>query len=254
MASQELVGASRGLVIVSSDLSPRAVKQFAQHDNISVWDRSKIAELLKKHPDILEEFFTLAQMKKSIRRRIDDPLAQDPRATELFEQLAIVEPGREHWRDYEDACIDILNYAFIPPFRVPRIQSISEDGLDRRDAVYPISIGNPVWDRIQTECRTRMVVAEFKNLSDAPGQKEVESIQQYLYPKAMRSLGFLCAREPASEAALKARRRAWVEAGKLIVLLCDDDLQEILLLKAMDENPAQVIDGQIDEFFVELCP
>lgn len=254
LASQQLVGASHGLLIVSSNLSPRSTEQLAQYDNISVWDRTTLQELLERHPVIRDEFFLLTQVQTSIRRRIGDPIAEDPRAAELLEQLSRISPGRDHWREYEDTCIDIFNHVFIPPFRTPRIQSISEDGLDRRDAIYPISIGDPVWDRIQSECRARMVVAEFKNLADAPGQKEVESIQQYLYPTAMRSLGVLCARRSASEAALKARRRAWVESDKLIVLLCDEDLQEILALKAMNDNPAQVIDAQIDEFFMELCP
>ncbi|WP_324629844.1 hypothetical protein [Phormidium sp. CCY1219] len=38
----------------------------------------------------------------------------------------------------------------------------------------------------------------------------------------------------------------------MIILLDDEDLEEILCLKAADDNPAQVIESQIDEFFMNL--
>jgi hypothetical protein len=98
-----------------------------------------------------------------------------------------------------------------------------------------------------------MVVAEFKNYSDEPGQAEVESIQQYLLPKAMRSLGLLCARKGPKDSALKARRRAWAEFDKLIVFLSDLELEEMLIMKSAGEDPAQLIDGKIDEFLLSFC-
>lgn len=179
---------------------------------------------------------------------------QDDKSAKLLENLLQIPPGRENWRQYEDICIEILNYVFIPPLLAPKIQSKSEDGLDRVDAIYPISSGDPIWGRIQIQFKTRYVVAEFKNYINPPDQKAVESLSQYLYIPGLRSFGILCSRKKASDSALKARRRAWLDANKLIVLLCDQDMQEMLNLKANDQNPAQVIDSQIDDFFMHLCP
>lgn len=47
-----------------------------------------------------------------------------------------------------------------------------------------------------------------------------------------------------------ARRRAWSESMKLIVLLNDDDLSEMLEMKVASERPAELIDAQVDDFLM----
>ena len=49
-------------------------------------------------------------------------------------------------------------------------------------------------------------------------QQQVESLQQYLLPKAKRSFGLICSRTAPSESALKARRRAWMVSENIIHL------------------------------------
>jgi len=98
------------------------------------------------------------------------------------------------------------------------------------------------------------VVAEFKNGDSVPTQKEVESLQQYLWPQAMRSFGLLCARKGPSDSALLARRRAWVENEKLIVILSDSDLLEAINLRAAGGDASEIIDAQLEEFFATLSP
>jgi WD40 repeat protein len=208
------------------------------------------------HPQEVLSSLTIekACTNESINPINENETIQDNHSAKLLENLLQIPPGREHWRQYEDICIKILNYAFIPPLLLPKIQFKSEDGLDRLDAIYPISSGDPIWGRIQIQFKTRYVVTEFKNYVNPPDQKAVESLSQYLYIPGLRSFGILCSRKKASDSALKARRRAWLDANKLIVMLCDQDMQEILSLKANDQNPAQVIDSQIDDFFMHLCP
>jgi hypothetical protein len=184
----------------------------------------------------------------------ESAITHNVKATELLTKLNQIEPGRDSWREYEDVCIEILNYLFIPPLGIPSVQSKSDDDLDRRDAIYPILCGEPSWDRWVSQFNTLFVVAEFKNLVDAPDQKAVESLKEYLYDKAKRLFGILCTRQPASKSALTARRRAWLDSKKMIVLLCDKDLQNMLNLKAANANPVQVIESQIYEFLMPLSP
>jgi hypothetical protein len=148
----------------------------------------------------------------------------------------------------------MLNYSLIGPFGVPTIQSRSEDNLDIRDAVYPIGSGNVFWDDLKRMCATRSAVAEFKNFSGPITQKEVESVQQYLFRKAMRMFGLLCSRSAPSASALRARRRAWMEQDKLIVLLSDEDMKEMVRARSLGGDPSTVIDAQLDEFFLHLAP
>ena len=98
------------------------------------------------------------------------------------------------------------------------------------------------------------MVAEFKNYSEKITQREVESIQQYLYPKALRSFGILCSRKGIKDSAEKQRRRAWVENEKLIAFVSDDDLIEMIKSKDSGDEPFELIESHLEEFFSKLCP
>jgi len=240
------------LLVTSNELSKAALEEISKYRNIQVLGPSWIQESLRKNPIIEREFSSLIEAIDQIEAPINDD-KEAPSENSLITELKNLPPGRGHWREYEDHCVKILNYLFLNPLAPPKIQSRTEDGLDIRDAIYPIRLGNPHWDTLRNECRSRFMVAEFKNYTDPPGQREVESIQQYLYPKAMRSFGVLCARQAASDPAHKQRRRAWVESEKLIIMLGDVDLIEMIQLKDSGEEPFEVIDAQLEEFFSVLC-
>ena len=98
------------------------------------------------------------------------------------------------------------------------------------------------------------MVAEFKNYSESIGQREVESIQQYLYVKARRMFGVLCTRRQPANSALLARRRAWVESDKLIIICSDDELKDLIRARSFGERPTDVFDAQLQDFFLRLAP
>lgn len=105
---------------------------------------------------------------------------------------------------------------------------------------------------MRSTCRTRLLVVECKNLSTEPGQREVESLQQYLYGKAMRNLGLLVARRRPSRSAELARRRAWLEADELILFSADDDLAEMIVARDRGEEPEELFEAQLHAFFADL--
>jgi Holliday junction resolvase-like predicted endonuclease len=253
-AVRDFLPADAAILIVSMRLPERIRFRVEEQRRVSIHDARWVDGLLASHPEIESEFALLIDTQTSIAQRIPETVAIDPRAEELIQLLESLEPGKAFWRQYEDLCLEILNYLFIPPFRVPKVQSRSEDGLDIRDAVYPIGNGHHFWDGVKSDCRTRFTVAEFKNHTSGPSQKEVESLQQYLFKKAMRMFGLLCARLPPTDSALKARRRSWLEFDKLIVILSDDELIDMLRIRGSDSDPTDVIDAQLDEFFLELAP
>ncbi|MDR7088598.1 restriction endonuclease [Cellvibrio fibrivorans] len=249
----DLIKADRMLLIISMVLPGHILKDI-QSLGVEVKDSRWIRNALANSPDIENEFENLVMAQESIKSSLNQSVQVDQRARELIESLKKLDCGRAKWNDYENICIDILNYLFFPSFKVPKVQSRSEDGLDRRDAVYPIGNGHAFWDELKRDSHSRFAVAEFKNLCEAPTQKEVESIQQYLFVKAKRMFGILCCRHSPSQSALKAKRRAWIEFDKLIVILSDDDMIDMLNMKGGGEDPAEVIDSQLEEFWLELTP
>lgn len=253
-SAKQLTGAMNGLLIISMMLPQNLKDDIEAREGITIWDSRNLNDLLTNHPEIERDFHLLLDAQPVARHSLEQPASLDPRAQELIGRLEALPPGRENFREFEDLCVEILNYAFFPQLGIPSVQNKSEDGLDIRDAVFPILGDYIFWKEIKRICSTRFMVAEFKNYTKNVGQREVESIQQYLYSKAMRMFGVLCSRNQPSESALLARRRAWVEADKLILLLSDEDLKDLVRAKSYGENPTDVLDVQLGEFFLRLVP
>ena len=163
-------------------------------------------------------------------------------------------PGRDHWKQYENVCTEILTYVFSPALATPDIQSRSDDGLDIIDAIFAIRTHQAPWSLVRSEYRTRFVVAEFKNYSDPIGQNQVESLAQYLWRPSQRFFGLLVSRQDPSASAIAQRRRKWLEEEKCIVFLSDADLNEMLQLRQIDAEPFDVIDARLEEFLRTLTP
>lgn len=252
--ARSVMNASHAMLIVSSRIPSEHIRSIEELDHVTIWDFDRIATIIRRPSALREQFGSFVEEQQRLEQDAKSPLTNDSRGADLLRRLSEVRAGIESWRQYEDVSIEILNHVFIPPFRVPLIQSISEDELDRRDAIYPLSMGNSTWDGIAAQFRTRFVVAEFKNHLEAPDQKDVEAAAQYLLPKGMRTLCLLCTRKPPSKSALKARRRAWMEADKLVLLLSDEDMRDLLIAKAGGEDPTVIIENKINEFLQDLCP
>lgn len=253
-----LYAVDKGLLMLSVPLTPSLHESLGDVKNIHLWDAPFLESLLVKHPSVRATFLTVANAEKQIDSLLwaPTPTASDSAvADRLIARLEDVKPGRRGATQYEQVCVDILSYSFSPYLRVPKIQKRSEDGLDRRDAIFPIESGRSrFWDDIKYSFSSRVVVAEFKNYAKEIGQKEVESLQQYLFFKARRAFGLLCSRLNASRPAVRARRRAWMLSDSLILFLSDGDLKEIIRKKQAEEDPTMVLDAQMDEFFLELAP
>jgi len=249
-----LAGAQMALLMTTAKVPPQVADELPPAPNVLIWDGDVLESILDNDPKIRDEFLSFRKSKQRFESFAEQDIpTSGPTSAAFLKALSAVPPG-SGWQEYEKVCVEILNYLFVPPLRMPKIQSATEDGLDRRDAIYPIGTGHPFWDNIKYQHSARMVVAEFKNFTDKIGQAEVESLQQYLMPEAKRSFGILCSRKGPSPSAIKARRRAWMISRNLILFLSDLDLQDLLSKRDAGEDTSVVLDSQMDEFFITLAP
>jgi hypothetical protein len=249
-----VTGAQMALLMTSATVSAQVIDELPPAPNVLIWDADMLESILDREPQIKDQFVSFLKSKERFDTFAEQGVPSSGSSSDdLLKRLKTIPEG-SGWQAYENICVEILNHIFIPPLRMPKIQSTSEDGLDRRDAIYPIGAGHPFWDNIKYQYSARMVVAEFKNHTEKIGQTEVESLQQYLMPEAKRSFGILCSRRGPSPSALKARRRAWMTSRNLILFLSDLDLEELLRKRDAGEDPSLVLDSQMDDFFITLAP
>jgi len=245
----------KGILVVSGEVPLETIIGLENITGIDIWDAGYIQVVLNSNADIVDTFESLKMSKASFSTQIASLMGKPlMRSDELCAKLHSVPCGKADWQDYERICTEILSYVFTPDLGAPEIQSRSDDGLDITDAIFAIRSDSAPWSVTRSEFRTRFVVAEFKNYCDPIGQKQVESLAQYLWSPAHRTFGLLVSRKSPSNNARLQRRRVWLENEKMIVLLTDADLCEMLQLKESRGRPYDVIDTQLEDFLRTLTP
>jgi hypothetical protein len=248
---------TKGLIVISGTLSAAAAHRIAVHPELEVWTGDEVVRRLSAHPDILAATrasvgaFQALSALSMLTASLPPP---KPASAQYTKRLAAIAAGRGDWREFEIWCTEILTDIFKPDLGPPDRQIRTDDGLDIMDAIFPIRAGAPPWSQVRAEFATRFVVSEYKNYVEPIGQKQVESIAQYLWANAKRQFGILVSRTAPADSALAQRRRAWLDQSKMIAFLSDRELVEMLEMREEGDDPFEVIDAQLEEFLRTLTP
>jgi hypothetical protein len=175
------------------------------------------------------------------------------RAKDLIDRLYLCPKGRVGWKDFEDICIKILCYLFVPPLSQPKIQSRTYSGIDVRDAVFPNRNFDSlnIWGELLRELEARLILFEFKNYDkEEMGKEEVDQTRNYL-TAPMGRLAIVCCNKPPNEAAHRRRNSIFSSEKKVILFLTPDHLEEMIFRKERGEDPADLIMDMVEEFYLQ---
>ncbi len=172
----------------------------------------------------------------------------------LISNLKSCPLGVNGWKQFEDICIEILTFLFVPPLEVPRIQIRTRSGIDRKDAIFPnrnFNLEN-TWGKIYQELNARLILFEFKNYDKTEIEKEdVNQVRNYL-TEPMGKIGILCCnKEPVESAYIKRNSIYSSSEKKVILFITKEHLIEMLYIKERDEDPADLIMDMIEIFYME---
>ncbi len=172
---------------------------------------------------------------------------------DLLRRLKACPPGTPGWTNFEEVCIKILEYLFVPPLKSPHIQARSLHGTDRRDAVFPNreSVVTSSWGMLSRELHARMVLFEFKNFDKEDlGKDAVDQAKNYLNGP-MGNLGIICSNKLPSASALQRRNTVYTNDKKVILFLTPVTLEEMCIIKERGEDPADLILDLLEEFYIK---
>ncbi|HEV2605575.1 MAG TPA: hypothetical protein VGU24_18160 [Microvirga sp.] len=161
--------------------------------------------------------------------------------------------GRDGWRDFENVCVDILKYLFVPPLTLPLEQPRTYSGIDRRDAVFPnrnLEASNN-WGRLYQELGARIILFEFKNYdAEEIGKEETNQTRNYL-TKPMGRLAIMCCNKAPDRSAHIKRNTIFSEEGKVILFVTTEQLVEMLAIKERGEDPSDLILDLLERFYIQ---
>lgn len=233
--------------VVGGSITQTAVEAISKFDRVRIWDAGTICHMLAKAPEIAQKYFGV----RGKAFQLDLLPSITNRSQGYNVRFGVVAPGRKHFRDFEDLCIEALKELFCPPLGQPKIQLRTADGLDVRDALFPNHAEDGVWHRIRQLVYHNFVVFEFKNWNKPVNQKAIDQCIRYSGRKSIGKLCIIISRKGISKNGKKAQAIAYRDFETIIIVITDDQLIEMLNRKENNEEPAAVTEDIIEEFMMQ---
>jgi len=275
---------SKLVLVVSNYVNPTIKEKILKEKGIIVWDVKTLFALAFDYYDLYYSLESLLMVvfKESvsdisvINKDIDNPqeiielLIKKPVSTvpqiqlekkgeRLYNELLIIPAGKKNATNFEKKCTEILKYLFDgdkenSSLSLWKEQKTTEESLHRFDLICKIDFFNAssFWKELSQDFRTRFILFEFKNYKEKIKQGEIFTTEKYLFVTAFRTVCFIIARNGADGNAQKVAKGALKEAGKLIVILSKEDVQEMLIKKDNGDEPEIILQEEIDKILMEL--
>jgi hypothetical protein len=226
-------------------LSPRARERLGE-EGIELWDGRWIlghAQNFGLHEDAAR-FIPAGILSR-------DPRAERAAAVKSISfsaRLTGTQPGKPSWSDYQRLCKDIFEYLFCPPLETPIWESENWSGVNRRDMIFPNYAGEGIWKFLRDTYRADLVVIDAKNYKGQIKKVPVLQMAHYLTRHGTGLFGLIASRTGSDPSALYMLREQWVLHDKMILVLSDADILQMLEVKAAGDDPATLIRQKIEDF------
>ncbi len=240
-------GLSTPIIVIASDLTLAAKEWSESEYDVHVWDMQELVRQAAPFPEITKEI-------SNFRGENPKPtLAVDEEINTLKMQLgAHIEANNLKPAEYEALCMSVFIRLFDPHLYGFQKQAQTTDGGNRYDFICRIKPGNTFWDSLRQDFRNKAILFECKNYDTPIGPDQVYSTERYLFSGALRTVCILVARLGANESAIRAAQGAMRESGKLLILLSNQDLIEMLKLGTQEGGPEDFLDKRIWDFIISL--
>lgn len=237
------------IIVVASELTPKAKAWAEQQYGLEVWDSRTLSQAAMPFPEIAQRLELFGKA----------PAASPRKASEDETNVSLQKTLADHIREntlspseYETLCMSAFAHLFDPHLYGFKPQAKTTDGGNRYDFICRIQPGDPFWDSVRQDFRTKAILFECKNYNDQIGPDQIYSTERYLFSGALRTVCILTSRLGASDAAIRAAQGAMRETGKLIILLSNADLIEMLKLRPQERAAEDFLDKRIWDFIVSL--
>jgi hypothetical protein len=206
---------------------------------VEIWDIYKLYEL------------TTPQIRDNIYKTKSSTHQIESQEKSFARLLQGIEGGHENWMGFQKLIGEILSYLFVPPLSPPKYEHDDAEGRNRRDLIFENSSEQSFWKGIREVYRGYYIVVDAKNNKEEIDKKPVLDIAHYLKPYGCGMFGILVTRLGAAESADHAIKEQWIGNGKMIVVLHDNDILEMLKLKPLNKSE-EIIRTKIAEFRMRL--
>ena len=268
LANGVAAGTTKAMLIVSCFLPPAMREALEEKFSVTFVDRMDLGIWAAKVPIFAQELDALLESDPSTTRDVSEqranpvsksrplpaaPLpAKETRGANLCEELKRIKRGRKEWSNYEDICARILQYLFTNDLQGWHKQKRTDDGLNRFDFVCRVRPTTDFWKFLIDHLNSRYILFEFKNYTGKIKQGQILTTEKYLLDRGLRRTAIILTRAGAEPDALRMTQGSMREHGKLMLILNDEKLCEMLHVKDWGDDPTDCLFDVADEFLLTL--
>lgn len=261
-------GARKGMLVVSCFLTGELRRALEEKFSITFVDQVDLRNWCAAYPKLSEALDALLEASPS------EPQATDPtrisptthskaindlpahmpdtRGTNLCHELKSIKRGKASWVQYERTCEKILKYLFPNDLHGWHSQKRTDDGLNRYDYVCRVRPTTEFWKFVIDHLDSRYILFEFKNYSGKIKQGQVLTTEKYLLERGLRRMAIIMTRAGAEPHAIAMTQGAMREHGKLMLIVDDEKVCDMLHMKERGEDPTDCLFEITDNFLLTL--
>lgn len=236
---------SKFILAFPGNLLPDTSSVF-EKAQINVWDVDYIAARFSKEIHLTTHPI-LQPMLIAARTRVGQT-----REDELITQLKLCASGRDSWSVYQKLIGAILEKLFCPPLSSPLSEQSDANRVNRRDYILPNYAESGFWSYLRIRYLADYIVVDAKNYKNKIKKETILQIANYLKAHGAGLFGMIICRNGADSGSLHTRREVWATDRKLIVILEDEDVEQMLLAQRTGTPPESVIKQRIEDFRLAL--
>ncbi len=166
----------------------------------------------------------------------------------LIDKLRICKSGKNDWSKYQKLIGEILATLFCPQLQPPLSENSDALKVNRRDYILPNYCESGFWAFLRARYCADYIVVDAKNYSQKVTKKEVLQIANYLKLHGTGLFGMIISRKGIGESAQYTLREVWEIEKKLIIVLQDNDVEQMLIEKSLGREPENIIRQKIEDF------
>lgn len=241
---------ARVVFIIPGEL-PEAYSDCMKKEGIEVWDKNFLVHEFAEQID-LERENLFSQMITGINEEDSEDSKTASPFDEFINKLKKCPTGTSNWGDYQKLVGEILEILFCPELGSPIPQSNDELHRNRRDYVMANYSNDEVWRFLRERYSAEYVTFDAKNSGEEVSKTDILQMSHYLKKAGLGLFGVIVSRRGAGEAAKYAIREEWLLDHKMILVLDDSEVEQMILDKKNNQNPAILLRKKIEDFRLSI--
>lgn len=221
-------------------LSKDNIRLFNHHD-IAVYDKVWLLDKARS-AGLFDEALALLESDKC-------PSVVEP---PFVRRLKTTAPGKSEWKQYQRLCLEIFNHLFSPPLNKGLSENENAVRVNRRDIIMPNYATEGFWYYVRQTYRADHIVIDAKNYTESIGKEQVLQLANYLSQHGTGLFGIILTRTDDDRSAQYIRREQWMSHNKMIIVLNDGDLIQMLSEQAGSTPPEALIQQKIEDFRLDI--